>query len=226
MAKSTPPPVSLRKLPAEPNLEQLKKQAKDLRRRHEAGDADAVAEVRRFFIPAADEAFKLSQAQLALARSYGFDSWPKLKAHVEGVTTDRLREAIEARDATALRAMFRRRPELANHCLIGELRPIQRAVMLGDRAMVEAIMEAGGDARVGIWPHREYTTGLQMAIDRERADIVEVIRAAEHERQQALSCPNTTIAPEQETLAEHTSIVLRVYAVTGASGADAGGQLS
>ena len=51
-------------LPAAANLEQLRKQAKELAR------ADAVP---------------LSRAQLALARRYGFPSWPKLRAFVERV---------------------------------------------------------------------------------------------------------------------------------------------
>src|SRR5688500_16703145 len=54
-------------LPLQPNLEWLKKCAKD-----------RLAELR-----AGDPLAKLSQAQLALAREYGFPSWRKLKAHVE-----------------------------------------------------------------------------------------------------------------------------------------------
>lgn len=57
-------------LPAAPSLEQLRKQAKDLVREHR-GDA---------------EPLRLSAAQLALAREYGFPSWPRLKAYVERVT--------------------------------------------------------------------------------------------------------------------------------------------
>jgi ankyrin repeat protein len=49
------------------NLEQLRKQAKELVR------------VRR----AAGEAIKLTDAQLELARAHGFASWPKLKEHVD-----------------------------------------------------------------------------------------------------------------------------------------------
>lgn len=59
-----------RNLPARPSLEYLKKEAKelldDLQRR------DPVA--------------RLADAQHALAREYGFASWPKLKAHVESAS--------------------------------------------------------------------------------------------------------------------------------------------
>jgi hypothetical protein len=52
-------------LPARPSLEQLRKQAKD----------------RLASMPDA----KLADAQFALARDYGFDSWPKLVRHVDGL---------------------------------------------------------------------------------------------------------------------------------------------
>ena len=54
-----------RSLPDRPSLEQLRKQAKDLVR--DGGQTT------------------LSQAQLAIAREYGFPSWPKLAAHVKAL---------------------------------------------------------------------------------------------------------------------------------------------
>ena len=42
--------------------------------------------------------FALHDAQLVLARSYGFDSWPKLKAYVDGVTVKRLADAVRSDD--------------------------------------------------------------------------------------------------------------------------------
>jgi len=56
-----------RNLPARPNLDYLKKEAKDLLARLQEQD------------PAA----QLADAQFQLAREYGFASWPQLKAHVE-----------------------------------------------------------------------------------------------------------------------------------------------
>lgn len=58
-----------RELPARPNLDHLKKQAKDLLRERQVQDPSA----------------QLADAQHALARDYGFASWPKLKAHVESI---------------------------------------------------------------------------------------------------------------------------------------------
>jgi hypothetical protein len=56
-----------RDLPRSPNLDHLKKQAKVL-----------LDELRRL-APTA----KLADAQRVIARQYGFESWPRLKAHVE-----------------------------------------------------------------------------------------------------------------------------------------------
>ena len=58
-----------RNLPARPNLEFLKNEAKD-----------RLADLRR-----ADPAAQLADAQHALAKDYGFESWPKLKEHVESL---------------------------------------------------------------------------------------------------------------------------------------------
>ena len=75
-------------LPDEPNFEQLRKQAKDLQRAVRAGDADALAELAERVPDAAFDrtdpgSFRLSAAQLAVARRYGFASWARLKRHVE-----------------------------------------------------------------------------------------------------------------------------------------------
>jgi ankyrin repeat protein len=75
-------------LPDEPNLEQLRKQAKDLRRAYQVGQPDAVALAAEHY-PAArqDEpgaaGLSLAKAQLVVARKYGFASWDRLRRHVE-----------------------------------------------------------------------------------------------------------------------------------------------
>ena len=69
-------------LPDEPNFEQLRKQAKDLRRAVLAGDPGALAEVAEH-VPGATRDVPLRTAQLVVARRYGFASWARLKRHVE-----------------------------------------------------------------------------------------------------------------------------------------------
>lgn len=71
-------------LPAQPSLVQLKHQAKDLLKAWRAGDGDAAARFREHHPQAIGRAaMALSDAQLVIAREYGFASWPKLKQHVE-----------------------------------------------------------------------------------------------------------------------------------------------
>jgi ankyrin repeat protein len=77
-------------LPDHASLEQLRKQAKDLRQAVRAGVADALAEVaERHPAGRLDDAsaasFTLSSAQLVVARRYGFASWPRLKHYLEVV---------------------------------------------------------------------------------------------------------------------------------------------
>ncbi len=60
-----------RDLPARPNLDHLRKQAKELLQKMKLQDPDA----------------QLADAQHALALEYGFASWPRLKAHVESEAT-------------------------------------------------------------------------------------------------------------------------------------------
>jgi hypothetical protein len=84
---------SPRPLPDRPNLRHLRDQAKDLLR---AGHASS-----------------LTKAQFEIARSYGFASWAKLKAHVDLLTeTGQLKAAIDANDLAEVKRMMIRNPAL------------------------------------------------------------------------------------------------------------------
>ncbi|MEO8564505.1 MAG: hypothetical protein ABI601_20695, partial [bacterium] len=72
---------ALRPLPPRPSLEFERKEAKGLLRRLRAGDPEAVARVRQWhpaFSPSQLGDAKLADAQLVIAREYGFASWPRL----------------------------------------------------------------------------------------------------------------------------------------------------
>ena len=64
-------------LPGRPDLDQLRRQARELLRAAAAGDERALRRIR-----AVSQQHTLSAAQLAIAREYGFPSWPKLHAEV------------------------------------------------------------------------------------------------------------------------------------------------
>src|SRR5204863_6572674 len=76
-------PFPTRTLRAQPDLDQLKRQAKELLESFRKGDSAAVAEVNAHYHGADPPTFALHDAQLVIARAYGFDSWPKLKAFVD-----------------------------------------------------------------------------------------------------------------------------------------------
>src|SRR6266852_7937023 len=117
-----------RSLREHPDLDQLKRQAKELLRAFSAGEAGAVAEVNAHYRETDPGNFALHDAQLVLARAYGFDSWPKLKAHVDGVTVKRLVDAVRAGDLVQTRAMLKIRPELA-HMSTSNLQVLHHSVL-------------------------------------------------------------------------------------------------
>lgn len=72
------------------DLGQLKRQAKQWLQRGRLGDAEALGFLAQLHPRGAELAqdpsrLKLADAQLALARAYGFASWPRLRAHVGAV---------------------------------------------------------------------------------------------------------------------------------------------
>ena len=175
---------STRSLPDRPDLHQLKRQAKELLAAFRAGSADAVGEVTAHYRGADAATFALHDAQLVLARAYGFESWPKLKAFVDGATVSRLIEAVRAGDTARVEAMLQARPEIINMDAAAddEHRALHHAVLARDTAMVRLLMAHGADAHIGIYPHRVPTTPLAIATERGYDDIAAIIREAEAAR--------------------------------------------
>ena len=202
MSNPAPTPVPVRRLPAQPNLEQLKKQAKELLEQFRSGDPAAIAEVQQFERKPDPSNFALNDAQRVLARAYNFESWPKLKAFVDGVTVTRFAEAAQAGDLAQVRSMLASRPELVGMDGSGgdERRALHYAVMRRDAPMVKLLMEAGADARKGVYPHRDATSALVLARDREFPEIVSIIEEEERLRREEMSCPNATVSPVQEQI--------------------------
>ena len=90
---SSSKPDVARALPPSPDLRHLKDQAKDLLR---SGTASSLAD-----------------AQLKTARSYGFESWPKLKAHVDLLhDSGQLKQAIDLNEAGLVKRLMARNPSL------------------------------------------------------------------------------------------------------------------
>jgi ankyrin repeat protein len=107
-------------LPERPNLEQLRKQAKELREsEHHASLADA---------------------QLALGRHYGFPSWPKLKLAVEQI---QLRGAIRDEDVDRARALLDESPALATSAFSNGETPLHVAAERDSPSIVELLVRHG-----------------------------------------------------------------------------------
>jgi ankyrin repeat protein len=126
-----------RLLPPSPSLAHLKSQARDLMRDRQSRSLQAVQRIREFhprFDGADDDRvtnadFRLADAQLTIAREYGFASWPRLKAFVEDPHGDDVARPVHLRiadplfrkaidlmdsgDADALRALLREHPSVA-----------------------------------------------------------------------------------------------------------------
>ena len=124
-------------LPVRPSLDHLRRQARDLLRAAQAGDTTAVGRIR-----AVSDALTLASAQLAVAREYGFASWPRLKDEVTARTASLARQAeafceASIRDGTGRAArMLAATPELARYSFA-------TAVILGDAGRVRT--ELGRD---------------------------------------------------------------------------------
>lgn len=107
-----------RALPQDASLEQLRKQAKELKSSH----------------PYA----KLTEAQFALAQSYGFDSWPKLVFQVQ---QQELSRAIRDGDFARFEALLTETPRLATSAIGDGFTPLHLAAENDDPAMVKLLIE-------------------------------------------------------------------------------------
>src|SRR4051794_20159739 len=89
----------VRPLPANPNLDRQRKLAKALARDYWRGESEATERVRALHpTPPAPENFVLSDAQLVIARGYGFSGWPHMKRKIETLTkspADLFKAAVE-----------------------------------------------------------------------------------------------------------------------------------
>src|SRR5258705_7269461 len=108
----------VRPLPRNPNLDKQRKLAKTLARDYWRGHPEAVARVDALHPkPPAPEDFALSDAQLVIARGYGFTGWPQLKRKIESSTkspVELFRAAVETGDVDHVRQLFRSHPDLVS----------------------------------------------------------------------------------------------------------------
>jgi hypothetical protein len=144
--------VMSRQLPAKPNLEFLRKQAKELLRTLPQGKPANAPPGK----PANAPRGKLADAQRALAEEYGFASWADLKAHVQSLglsPAEALKSAVCDSNAARVREVLRQHPEL--RAKIDDPMPgygfganaLFAAVQRSDRATIDVLLQAGADIR-------------------------------------------------------------------------------
>jgi ankyrin repeat protein len=164
-ATQSPPEASgTKSLPAEAlSLEQLKNQARSLLKSHRSHDPEAAARIRarhHRFTALADQdlfaaKFALADAQFVVAREQGFESWPRLKAHVEAAATlseetiERFKDAVYAGDAVRVNRIIRQNPALKAHLNdpwfhFGCPAVVQAATQQ-NRRLIGVLLKAGAD---------------------------------------------------------------------------------
>lgn len=106
-------------LPERPNLVYLRKHARNLLKSLHAGEPDAQSRFRsahpRLSETTSDSELaklQLSDAQLVLSREYGFDTWARMKAHIESPVFVAAVDAIRNSDADRLRALIEEDPSI------------------------------------------------------------------------------------------------------------------
>jgi hypothetical protein len=128
-------------LPARPSLESLKKQAKKLARDIAAGDAGALARARAH-LPTVDLPLTQRNAQLVIAREYGFPGWQDLQAAV----SKRLGNGLESAVAQARRAIHDNDVERVKQLLVEHPALLSWTGQDGDGGLLGIATGAYGDA--------------------------------------------------------------------------------
>jgi len=140
-------------LPERPHLDQLRRQAKELKDAARRGDRSALTRLAPH-LPA-DGSVTLAAAQLAVAREHGFASWARLKSEVELRTAELaervsmfLRRSLSGSAAAA--RLLRADPAIAAY-------DIRTAAVLGEVAVVHRLLAADPAAATRVdeelaWP--------------------------------------------------------------------------
>ena len=132
--------MSIRELPARPNLDQYRKQAKELLKGIRSGDANAGDRLSRSH-PRLNSPERialatvtLADAQLVIAREHGIDNWKKFTERIDAILGERSPKAVWSRvehavlhgDAAALESLIREHGPMltrtSNLSWVGDLR--------------------------------------------------------------------------------------------------------
>lgn len=155
-------PEPTRSLPSRPALDQQKKLAKELLAAFRASDERAVARMREHLPDKAR--ITLADAQLTLAREYGFISWASLKENlaraaqpVSEAVREELHDAFQRRDWEDVRRIFAQHPalraEIDEPLFPFDTPPLVQFAAAQDLDAVDVLLGLGADPnrRTGWW---------------------------------------------------------------------------
>jgi len=183
-----------KQLPSNPNLEQLKKQAKSLLKRQQAADSEALTRIRENHPrwknlsqekekeQVAASAFALADAQLVIASEYGFASWSKLQSYVKTLeaasstaeAVASLRDAAGKGDLARLNALLDAHPELIDERGGEGVRtPLHHAVFGNSEAAVKLLLERGANPNIRCEGDNAYP--LHFAVEKHRLPIIRLL---------------------------------------------------
>jgi len=179
-----------RQLPPSPSLEQLKKQAKSLLKRQESADSEAFARIcenhprwkKLSEKQVAASPFALADAQLVIAREYGFASWSKLQSHVKTLEAASstaeaiaaLRDAAGRGDLARLNTLLDAHPELIDERGGEGVRTaLHQAVFGNSEPAVGLLLERGANPNVRCEGDNAYP--LHFAVEKHRFPIIRLL---------------------------------------------------
>jgi ankyrin repeat protein len=177
-------------LPARANFEQLRKQAKALLKGHHSASAESLARIRenhpRYGNSSDPEIavahFTLVDAQLTIAREYGFETWAKLKAEIALRTPDSsmaenvaaLRDAAGRGDVARLNALLDAHPELIDEPGGPGVRTaLHQAVFGKSEAAVKLLLERGANPNIRCEGDNAYP--LHFAVEKNLVPIIHLL---------------------------------------------------
>lgn len=179
-----------KQLPPRPNLEQLKKQAKAIVKGHRSGDSAVILRIRRHHpdwrgataAKVKGSQFALNDAQIVIAREYGFASWAKLKSHVLSQKPDpsteqlakALREAAGAGDVPRTKELLDAYPQIIDERGGPGVRTaLHFAVFGGRQDAIKLLLERGANPNIRC--EGDYAYPLHFAAEKQQFEIIRLL---------------------------------------------------